>query len=153
MMHAVSFVAVNAVLWCIWLFTSRGWPWPAIVSLAWGFGLLMHVIEAWYDMGFGDRLRDREYQRELARRGVDTNVDLGDMFYGEKAKRDPKERFSASFENIATIVEREIEKKADAVRAERALNPGDDDEEDEEDYDDKRERKRRRREQRRYGQW
>ncbi|HLY27194.1 MAG TPA: 2TM domain-containing protein, partial [Aggregatilineales bacterium] len=146
MMHVFSYVCVNACLWGIWLFTGAHFPWPIFVSLFWGFGVVMHLIESWYDMGLGDRMRDRELQRELARRGVDTQADLSDLFYAEKAKRDPKARLSASVENIATIVEREIAKKADAVRAENA------DEDDDEELD-RHELKRRRRERRKYGEW
>ena len=43
-----GYVAVNAVLWLIWALTDRsidgGLPWPAYVSIAWGFFL---AIEGW----------------------------------------------------------------------------------------------------------
>lgn len=43
-----GFVAVNGVLWLIWALTHRsgdgGMPWPAWVSLIWGFFL---ALDAW----------------------------------------------------------------------------------------------------------
>ena len=41
----VAYVAVNGLLWLIWLFTGHSTngsiPWPAWVSLAWGFFLAL----------------------------------------------------------------------------------------------------------------
>ena len=43
-----AYLAVNGVLWLIWALTDRsadgGLPWPAYVSIAWGFFL---AIEGW----------------------------------------------------------------------------------------------------------
>ena len=43
-----GYVAVNGVLWVIWALTDRstdgGLPWPAYVTIAWGFFL---AIEGW----------------------------------------------------------------------------------------------------------
>jgi len=43
-----GYVALNGVLWLIWALTDRsidgGLPWPAYVSIAWGFFL---AIEGW----------------------------------------------------------------------------------------------------------
>lgn len=45
---AVGYVTVNGVLWLIWALTDRsidgGLPWPAYVSIAWGFFL---AVEGW----------------------------------------------------------------------------------------------------------
>src|SRR5438045_1255260 len=41
--HLVSFIAVNAVLWMIWL-PSGGHPWPMYVTFFWGIGLVANGI-------------------------------------------------------------------------------------------------------------
>jgi hypothetical protein len=49
---AFAYVAVNGVLWLIWALTDRsvdgGMPWPAWVSLIWGFLL---ALDAWRALG------------------------------------------------------------------------------------------------------
>ncbi len=49
---AVAYVAVNGVLWLIWALTDRsldgGMPWPAWVSVIWGFFL---ALDAWKAFG------------------------------------------------------------------------------------------------------
>ena len=70
-----AYLAVNGVLWLIWALDdpSRdgGIPWPAWVSIIWGFLL---VIDAWRAYGRGPVGRDRpitedEIERELGRMG------------------------------------------------------------------------------------
>lgn len=49
---AVAYITVNGVLWLIWVLTDRSadgvMPWPAWVSLIWGFLL---AIDAWRAFG------------------------------------------------------------------------------------------------------
>ena len=49
---AVGYVTVNGVLWLIWLLTDRStdgsMPWPAWISLIWGFLL---AVDAWRSFG------------------------------------------------------------------------------------------------------
>ncbi len=49
---ALAFVAVNGVLWLIWLISDRSTngsiPWPAWVSIIWGFLL---AVDAWRAFG------------------------------------------------------------------------------------------------------
>lgn len=49
---ALGYVTVNGVLWLIWALTDRsvdgGLPWPAWVSIIWGFLL---AIDAWRAFG------------------------------------------------------------------------------------------------------
>jgi hypothetical protein len=68
-----AYLAVNGVLWLIWLLTDPtrdgGLPWPAWVSIIWGFLL---AIDAWRAYGTGPVGRDRpitedEIERELER--------------------------------------------------------------------------------------
>lgn len=49
----ISYVVVNLFLWCIWYFTkeqapSSYIPWPAWVSLGWGFGLIMKYFSVYH---------------------------------------------------------------------------------------------------------
>ena len=54
---SVAYVAVNGLLWLIWLFTGPSTngsiPWPAWVSLAWGFFL---ALDGWRAYGSGRRV-------------------------------------------------------------------------------------------------
>lgn len=70
-----AYLAVNGVLWLIWALDdpsrNGGLPWPAWVSIIWGFLL---AIDAWRAYGRGPVGRDRpitedEIQRELTRTG------------------------------------------------------------------------------------
>jgi hypothetical protein len=70
-----AYLAVNGVLWLIWALDdpsrNGGMPWPAWVSIIWGFLL---AIDAWRAYGSGPVGRDRpitedEIERELKRAG------------------------------------------------------------------------------------
>jgi len=65
-----SYFAVNIFLWIIWYFTSRNAnmhmadffiPWPAWVSLGWGFGLVTKYIRI-YHMHTEDKIQ-QEYDK------------------------------------------------------------------------------------------
>jgi 2TM domain len=69
----MTYVAVNGVLWIIWLATDRGTdgsiPWPAWVSIIWGFLL---AVDAWKAYGSWPAslhrpIGDDEIEREIAR--------------------------------------------------------------------------------------
>jgi hypothetical protein len=62
-----TYALVNAVLWLIWALTghdSSGFPWPAWVSVIWGFFLTMHALRV-----FGPRrsITEADIQREMMR--------------------------------------------------------------------------------------
>ena len=66
---SVAYVAVNALLWLIWLFTGHSTngsiPWPAWVSLAWGFFL---ALDGWRAYGsLNTPITETEIERELER--------------------------------------------------------------------------------------
>lgn len=72
---ALAYVAVNGVLWLIWLLTDRSTdgsiPWPAWVSIIWGFLL---AIDAWRAYGSWPAslhrpITDEEIEREIGRVG------------------------------------------------------------------------------------
>jgi len=41
-LHLVSYLAVIAGLWLVWVLTGAGYPWPIWPMLGWGMGLLGH---------------------------------------------------------------------------------------------------------------
>ena len=65
----VAYVAVNGLLWLIWLFTGHptngSIPWPAWVSLAWGIFL---ALDAWRAYGgLNTPITETEIEREIER--------------------------------------------------------------------------------------
>jgi len=70
---SVAYVAVNGLLWVIWLITDRSTngsiPWPAWVSLVWGFFL---ALDAWRAYGrwpasLNAPITETEIEHELER--------------------------------------------------------------------------------------
>lgn len=70
---AVGYVSVNGVLWLIWALTDRSMdgsiPWPAWISLIWGFLL---AVDAWRAFGSWPRslhrpITEADVERELNR--------------------------------------------------------------------------------------
>jgi hypothetical protein len=67
--NVISYVAVNIFLWAIWFLTSRNnehlyggfIPWPAWVSIGWGFGLVINYVKV-YHMN-GDDAIQKEYDK------------------------------------------------------------------------------------------
>ena len=63
--HVFVYVIVNAVIWGIWtaigLSSDSWWPWPVIVTLGWGIGLVMN---AW-DVYVRKPITEDELQREI----------------------------------------------------------------------------------------
>ena len=57
--NALSYIAVNIFLWVIWFLTGRNndylhvvsIPWPAWVTLGWGFGLAINYIKVYHMNG------------------------------------------------------------------------------------------------------
>jgi hypothetical protein len=67
-----GFVAVNGVLWLIWVLTDRttdgSIPWPAWVSAVWGFLLALDALRAFGRWPGTRAITDAEIERELRRR-------------------------------------------------------------------------------------
>ena len=70
---AVGFIAVNGVLWLIWLLADRSMdgsiPWPAWITAIWGFLL---AIDAWRAFGhwpasLHQPITEADIQREMNR--------------------------------------------------------------------------------------
>ena len=64
--HAFVYVIFNTMIWGIWtvigLSSHSWWPWPAMVTLGWGIGLVMN---AW-DVYARKPITEEELQREIA---------------------------------------------------------------------------------------
>lgn len=69
--HSVIFLMINALLWMIYFFLispeDRGFPWPLIVTLGWGSGMVAHVITYYNQFGGGALRREEAVQREIER--------------------------------------------------------------------------------------
>ena len=69
----VAYVAVNGLLWLIWLFTGRSTggsiPWPAWVSLVWGFFLALDGWRAYgrWPASLNTPITEVEIDREVER--------------------------------------------------------------------------------------
>lgn len=60
LIHLPIFIAINLILWVIWLnFTPGIFPWPLVLTLPWGAGLLAHGIDT-YEQTSGRRAAARE---------------------------------------------------------------------------------------------
>ena len=57
----IVYVMVNVLLWGIWLFSDRGFPWPIFVTVFWGIGM---VTQGWI-VYRGDSITEAEIQREM----------------------------------------------------------------------------------------
>ncbi|MET0636916.1 MAG: 2TM domain-containing protein [Chitinophagaceae bacterium] len=42
--HLLVFVLTNLVIWIVWYFTDRTYPWPLWSTPAWALGLLIHYL-------------------------------------------------------------------------------------------------------------
>ena len=69
----VAYVTVNGLLWLIWLIADRSTdgsiPWPAWVSLAWGFFLALDGWRAYgrWPASLNTPITETEIERELER--------------------------------------------------------------------------------------
>ena len=68
-----AYLAVNGLLWLVWLFTGHSTngsvPWPAWVSLAWGFFLVLDGWRAYsrWPASLNTPISETEIERELER--------------------------------------------------------------------------------------
>ena len=65
--HLVVYVLVNCGLVGIWFYTGAGFPWPALLIVFWGIGLVAHYFEAYRRPGRKWIEKEAEkVERELA---------------------------------------------------------------------------------------
>lgn len=59
-----AYVLVNAVLVLIWWFSGAGYPWPLIIILLWGIGVVAYGFRVFTTgTGMTDRMAQQEYER------------------------------------------------------------------------------------------
>jgi hypothetical protein len=71
--HLAWYVGMNLIFWVIWM-ASGGWgfPWPLVITLAWGIGLVSDAVETYFQSNPDIQARReqaiaREIERERAR--------------------------------------------------------------------------------------
>lgn len=89
--HLFAYPLVNILLWGIYLITrssDQSFPWPALVSFFWAFGLIGHAVETWrHSPAFKARKENAiqdAVEREKQRLGVYEKAKRSDL---EKPKR------------------------------------------------------------------
>jgi len=68
--HAAIFVPVNLMLWLIGILTGSiaEFPWPLIVTIGWGIGLISHGVDVYFKTSERvSRHEENEVQREIER--------------------------------------------------------------------------------------
>jgi hypothetical protein len=96
-LHLIIFVVVNLFLWLLWglippILSGMGvgsnvlsivqFPWPLLVMLFWGLGLLIHGVVVYYEAGGGAEARERAVQQAIERERA--------LRYGDSALDKPK---------------------------------------------------------------
>jgi hypothetical protein len=105
--HFAIYVVINALLWGIWAFAQPSMlpsvqalgglppeaiegmmlPWPLIVTLAWGIGVLSHFISYYNKYGPGADRREQAIEREIERQRARRGDSGAQVVYEEKPKR------------------------------------------------------------------
>ena len=67
LIHFISYAGVNVLLWLIWLFAARGFPWPLFVTFFWGIGMAGHLLDYYNKHGGGAQRREERIQEEVQR--------------------------------------------------------------------------------------
>jgi len=65
--HAVIFVMVNIAMWLVWYYAQVDFPFPIIITMGWGSGMLAHFLTYYYKFGGGAAKRDEAIEREIER--------------------------------------------------------------------------------------
>lgn len=74
--HSAVFTVINLMLWWMWAllpgyvppeWTVLQFPWPLLVTLGWGIGMVAHIAKVYFESGFSTAARDGAIQREMER--------------------------------------------------------------------------------------
>jgi hypothetical protein len=63
--HLTGYIVVNVLLFSIWIFTGKGFPWIIFPIVGWGIGILMHFLYTFVftERKFLDRMTEKEYEK------------------------------------------------------------------------------------------
>lgn len=112
--HVAVYVVINALMWFLWLTTGRfvpylegvahftEFPWPIIVMLAWGAGLVAHFVDMVANHGANPESRERAIQREMER---EREMMMQNSMLQEKPKRERHMRLTADGEITDSVAE------------------------------------------------
>lgn len=104
MIHLAVFVITNVGLWGLWLLLGGGFAWPAIVTMGWGIGLLIHGITVYTEATMEQRreeMIDREIRREKMRVYGDPDYDESLLSKPKRGGNDPALRLTDDGEIVA----------------------------------------------------
>ena len=59
------FLAINAMLWGIWLYAGGGFPWPVFITFTWGIGVMAQALQVYQTYPEGATRREAEIEREV----------------------------------------------------------------------------------------
>jgi serine/threonine-protein kinase len=92
--HGSVFVLINLMLWSLWFFSGAGgFPWPILVTMGWGIGMVAHVAESYSKSGKRAAQRDRAVEREVERERQRLGLDVEEKRkHDHKPKRDQDRR-------------------------------------------------------------
>lgn len=86
LVHAIVYVFINIILFLIWFFTSREYPWFIWPLGGWGIGLIFHALGVFVfdrEMGWEKKAVEREAEKIWERNQVEKEI--------EKARQNNKE--------------------------------------------------------------
>ncbi len=114
--HLAIWMAVMAFLWMIYFLTDAGdFPWPLIPMMGWGIGIVAHGASVFLDTGLLDNMREREFQREIAREMMRLGIDdPAELF--EKPKREQAQSVRLSDDGELVPVDEEDERPRQSRR-------------------------------------
>ncbi len=82
LIHLSVYLPINLLFWLVWLMAGgvqAAFPWPALLTLGWGVGLVAHGVDTYFQTGRRITAREQAIQREIERER--------EQLYGEKPKR------------------------------------------------------------------
>jgi len=99
--HAIMFIILNVLAWLAWWpYASWAFPWPLIVSLLWGSGVLAHGIETRYESGGQSAAQERAIRSEMTQLyGDDWPSDASESDY-HHVRADVEKRFKARMDFV-----------------------------------------------------
>lgn len=69
LIHLSVYLPINLLFWLSWLFTRDffGFPWPVLLTLGWGIGMVAHAVDTYFQTGGRVTAREAAIQREIER--------------------------------------------------------------------------------------